>query len=275
LAGLFLVAGVACFVLASNYFHIWPTNDNPLYQGSLAALVLAAALVMRRTERLKALWPLAYAFFVATMVWLLTTLAGGFGNWALRLLDLTSDTPAGMAVAKVAEAAGTVIIILGLSRLAGWTPASLLLRRGDLKWALVAGSLVIVNFATAMLMVSVTPSTDLGALGQLILWGLVFSAANGFMEELWFRGLFIGRLAPHVGASGAVVLTALVFALMHVSAFYFSPQVIPVFLLNLLTHGLVLGWLIYKTDSLWGAVLYHLAMDLWLFIGPLGAGAGG
>ena len=40
-------------------------------------------------------------------------------------------------------------------------------------------------------------------------------------------------------------------------------------LLNIFTHGIVLGWLMLKTDSLWGAVLYHAAMDLWLFIGPV------
>lgn len=272
LAALFVVCGVACFFLAANYFHIFPTNDNPLYQGALAALFLAAALGLRRTERFQSLWPLAYAFFVATMVWLITTLAGGFGNWALRLVDLPANSPAGVAVAKVGEAAGTVTIILLLSWLAGWTPASLLLRRGDLKWALAAGALVIINYATASLMVMASSHSDFANLGQLLLWGLVFSAANGFMEELWFRGLFIGRLAPHLGAAGAVILTALVFTVMHLGAVYYSPAAIPVFALNVFTHGLVLGWLIFKTDSLWAAVLYHLAMDYWLFIGPLGSG---
>ena len=56
------------------------------------------------------------------------------------------------------------------------------------------------------------------------------------------------------------------------TAVYYSPAAIPVFTLNVFTHGLVLGWLIFKTDSLWASVTYHLAMDYWLFIGPLGSG---
>ena len=275
LAGLVLIAGIACFVLAGNYFRIFPTNDNLLYQGSLAALFLAAALALHRSARLEPLWPVAYAFFVATMVWLLTTLTDGLlSNWVLRLTGLAITTPAGLAVGKLGEAVGTIAIILLLARLAGWTPASLLLRRGNLKWALAAGALVIVNFGTASLMTTADNQTDFDALGRLLLWGLVFAAANGLMEELWFRGLFVSRLTPHLGATGTVIVTAIIFALMHAGAVYYSPAAIPVYVLNVFTHGLVLGWLIFKTDSLWAAALYHLAMDWWLFIGPLGAGAG-
>jgi membrane protease YdiL (CAAX protease family) len=111
----------------------------------------------------------------------------------------------------------------------------------------------------------------MSTIGELFLWGLVFSLANSFMEELWFRGLFLGRLRPHIGAGGAVVVTAVIFGLIHAGAFYIEPAVLAVTLLNITTHGLVLGWLMLKTDSLWAAVLYHCAMDLWLFVGPLGA----
>lgn len=269
-----LAAGVACFVFGSNYFRLFPTNDNPLYQGGLAGLFLAAALLMRRSPRFAQYWTIAYAFFVATAVWLITTLAGGFGNWALRLAGMSASTPAGTAVAKVGEAIGTVAIILLLCWPAGFTLGSLYLKRGQLKWAVLIGVLVIVNFATAALMAAAGQPRDLDTLGSLMLWGLVFSLANGFMEELWFRGLFLGRLAPHLGAGGAVVVMAVLFALVHLGAGYLEPAAVVVFLLNTFTHALVLGYLILKTDTLWGAALYHAAMDLWLFIGPLGLGAG-
>lgn len=44
-----------------------------------------------------------------------------------------------------------------------------------------------------------------------MLWGLVFSLANGFMEELWFRGIFLGKLQPLIGTGAATLLTALLF----------------------------------------------------------------
>jgi membrane protease YdiL (CAAX protease family) len=50
---------------------------------------------------------------------------------------------------------------------------------------------------------------------------------------------------------------------------------IAVFLINTFTHALVLGYLIYKTDNLWGAALYHMGMDLWLFVGPTTLSSGG
>ncbi len=270
LAGLFVVCGLATFVSGSNYFRIFPANSNALYEGGLAAAFLVAALLMRRGDPYRPYWPLAYAFFVATMVWMLTTLVGGLGNWALRLFDLTATTPAGVAVAKVGEAAGTVAIILALSLPAGLTWDSLFLKRGNLKWAMIIGLLVILNFTTAALMATAGLPRSLEALGQLLLWGVVFSAANGFVEELWFRGLFLGRLAPHIGTAGAVIVTAIIFALAHVGAVYVNPAALIVFLINTFTHALVMGYLILKTDTSWGAVLYHMACDIWLFIGPLG-----
>lgn len=134
LALIFLACGLATFVFGSNYFDLFPTNHNPLYSGGLAALFLAAAVGMQRSERLRPLWPAAYAFFIANMVWLVTTLAGGFGNWPLRWFGLEAATPFGAAVAKVGEAAGTIALILLLSRPAGFTLNSLWLRRGDLRW---------------------------------------------------------------------------------------------------------------------------------------------
>ncbi len=41
-----------------------------------------------------------------------------------------------------------------------------------------------------------------------------------------------------------------------------------IFLVNPFTHALVMGYLILKTGTLWGTVIYHMAGDIWLFIGP-------
>jgi membrane protease YdiL (CAAX protease family) len=277
---LFLAAGLATFVFGSNYFRRFPTNFNPWYEGALAVFFLALALGFRRSERLSKFWPAAYAFFVADMVWLVTTLLaksplGAFGAWPLRLFGLTGSTPACTAVAKVGEVIGAVAIILVLCRAAGFSLASLYLKRGNIRWAVIAGVLVVLNFTTAALMATAGQPRDLDVLGELLLWGAVFSAANGFMEELWFRGLFLGRLAPHIGKGGAVIVTALVFSIAHLGALYMDPAAITVFLINTFTHAVVLGYLIYKTDNLWSAALYHMAMDLWLFVGPTTLSSGG
>jgi len=271
---LFLACGVAVFLLGCNTYRIFPTNKNLAYEGGLAVTFLIAALLMRNSERWARYWQIAYAFFIASAVWFITTLVGGFGGWALRLTNLSDSTPMGTAIAKVGEVIGAVTIILVLNRLAGADLGSVFIKRGNLKWALPIGLAVLVNFATAALMASAGKYTQLDLLGTMMLWGLVFSLANGFMEELWFRGIFLGKLQPLIGRGAAILLTALLFSIMHAGAFYASPFVLPVFLLNLFTHGLAMGYLVYKMDNLWGASLYHAACDWWLFIVTVGFTSG-
>ncbi len=90
-------------------------------------------------------------------------------------------------------------------------------------------------------------------------WILLFVLSNGFMEELLFRGLFLKRYEPFLGKGLSNLLTAIVFTLMHTQVTY-AAQMLQ-FLLIALTLSLVWGYLIQKTDSLWGAVLFHAAGD--------------
>jgi membrane protease YdiL (CAAX protease family) len=84
--------------------------------------------------------------------------------------------------------------------------AALLMKRStrrakywQIAYAFFIASAVLLNFVTSELMVSTSKYTSLDLLGTVILWGLVFSLANGFMEELWFRGIFMGKLQPLIG----------------------------------------------------------------------------
>ncbi len=275
--GLFMLlfaCGAAVFLFGCNYYRILPTNQNLAYEGGLAITFLIAALLMKRSARGNKYWQVAYAFFIASAVWFITTLVGGFGNWALRLLNTSNATPMGTAIGKVGEVIGTVTIILVLNKLAGADLGSVFIKRGKLKWALLAGLVVLLNFATAALMASAGKYTQLDLLGPVLLWGLVFSLANGFMEELWFRGILLGKLQPLIGRAAAILLTALLFSIMHAGALYTSPAAIPFYLINLLTHGLAMGYLVFKMDNLWGASLYHAACDLWLFVVTAGFASG-
>jgi membrane protease YdiL (CAAX protease family) len=66
--------------------------------------------------------------------------------------------------------------------------------------------------------------TSADTLIATVVWGLVFSVANGFMEELWLRGIFLKRFAPMLGINASVWLTAIIFALMHGFAFISIPS---------------------------------------------------
>ena len=131
------------------------------------------------------------------------------------------------------------------------------------------GMLVFFFLAPASFMFASQRFTSPATLGAAVVWGLLFSIVNGFMEELWLRGLFLRHYQPFLGFHGSVWVTALIFAMMHSFAYYFMPSAIPFFFMNTLALGLACGYLMVKSDSIWGAVLIHAASDFFLFIAVL------
>jgi len=265
----FLICEVAIFILGSNYFEIFPTNKNLTYNLIISAAFLAAALLLRGNGRWHQYWRVAYAFFVASVAPPVTLLTIDWVSKMMGRFALSPDTSQGLAVGKVLEVILVVVPIIVLTKLSGADLGSIFLKRGNLKLGLGIGGLVFVNFATSALLFFAMRFTATDLLGGAVLWGLVFSFANGFMEELWLRGIFLKHFEPFLGVGGAVLLTAIVFAVMHGAAYYFMPAVLPIFVLNTLTLGLACGYLMVKSDSIWGAVMIHAAADLFLFIAVL------
>jgi membrane protease YdiL (CAAX protease family) len=265
----FLICEVAIIILGSNYFEVFPTNRNMTYNLVTSAVFLTAALLFKYSKRWSQYWLVTYAFFVASVAYPTTLFTI---DWVSRLMGrfaLTPDTTKGLAVGKLLEVILIVVPILVLTKLSGADMGSIFLKRGNLKLGLGIGGLVFANFATSALLFFSMRFTRMELLGAAVVWGLVFSFANGFMEELWVRGIFLKRFEPFLGLHGSVWLTAIVFALMHGMAYYFMPAVLPIFVLNTLTLGLACGYLMMKSDSIWGAVLIHAAADLFLFIAVL------
>jgi len=74
------------------------------------------------------------------------------------------------------------------------------------------------------------------------------------------------RLQPVIGATGSIWLTSLVFGLSHLLAVYIATPGAPVFATIVFTLGLAFGLLMQKTDSIWGAAVFHLGTDLFWFV---------
>ena len=106
------------------------------------------------------------------------------------------------------------------------------------------------------------PAEDLAA---RLPWALLFSLANGLMEELLFRGIFLRRFTAVIGTAGAIVVTAVVFTIMHAAASYVNPAKAVVFQIILFPMALLFAFLMHKTDNVWGAALYHAGSDIFLF----------
>jgi membrane protease YdiL (CAAX protease family) len=268
----FLICGLAVFVFGCNYFDIFSTNRNLSYQVLVSVVFLIIAVWLKRDERWNPYGQIAFAFFMAMVAVVITSL---IGNWNLAILgwfNVTASTSQGQAISKLYEMLMVVVPILVLTKVSGADLGSIYLKRGNVKWGLAIGALVLVNFAASAFLFFATRFTSIDKLGAALAWGLVFSCANGFMEELWVRGIFLKRLEPVLGVGGSVLVTAIVFALMHGGATYLTPIAIPFIVVNTLTLGLACGYLMMKTDSIWGAMLIHTASDLFLFIAMLANG---
>lgn len=266
----FLACEFAIIILGSSYYDVYPTNKNLTYNLVISSIFLVASLGLKQSERWQQYWRVAFAFFVASVAlpstWLLDEDIHRFLIDRLGLVDQTSQY---LAVEKVFEAMVVVLPILVLTRLSGADLGSIYLKRGNLKLGLGIGSLVFLFLGTASFMFAAQRFTSLDTLVAAVLWGLVFSFANSFMEELWLRGIFLKRYQPFLHVGGSVLLTSIIFAFLHGFAFYFQPAVLPIFMLNTLTLGLACGYLMMKSDSIWGAVLIHAASDFFLFIALL------
>jgi len=267
---LFLLCFVVVLILGDNHQTTFPTNRNLYYEGATTAFFLAAALVLRRMPRFKDYWQIAYAFFVAAVVLLATSLTIDMREALFRAIGVFPGTNQEMGAGKVFEAFITIGTILLLTRLAGMRLESVYVKRGNLKWGLLIGLGVLLNFMTSSLMFNASEYPSLEQLGSAILWGLVFSLFNGFLEELWLRALFLKKLIPVLGVGTSIVLTSLCFGLFHVSGLmYMQPEAIPFYMINTFTFAAAWGYLMHKTDSWIGPGLMHAASDFFLFIALL------
>lgn len=260
-----LGCGLLVFVLGTNYYSIFPTNDSQVYRGILAGIFLGAALIFRRNESWAKYSQIAYAFFIAATTYFVTSLTAGFRDSFLQPLNLPADSDRYLAAVKLIEASIVVLVILLLTAVWGDNLGSLYLKKGRLGLALFIGiCLFLINVATGI----VTGAVG-GQAGEFLIarlpWAILFSLGNGLMEELLFRGLFLGKIAKLIGMTGSILVTSVVFTVMHAAATYMNPAEAILFQIIIFPMALLFAYLIHKTDNLWGATLYHAGSDVFLF----------
>ncbi len=89
--------------------------------------------------------------------------------------------------------------------------------------------------------------------GRAVLVALLVGLVPAFCEELFFRGYVQSRLAAIWHPGLAILLTAIVFALVHIDAQH---------IIAVLPIGLYLGWAAWRSGSVWIAMLLHALNNL-------------
>ncbi|HUT16117.1 MAG TPA: type II CAAX endopeptidase family protein [Anaerolineae bacterium] len=116
------------------------------------------------------------------------------------------------------------------------------------------------NFIWAMLMLVLTGldvQPDVlpyfgGGAGDLPLALLTVSLAAPVAEEAFFRGYLFAGLREHTSLRGAILVSAALFALVHV---------LPISMPPLFVLGVLFALLYHQTGSIWPAVILHSSMN--------------
>jgi len=272
---LFLMGGLAIFLFGNNWNDRFPTNTSTLYKAALPIVFLVLAVVLYRSEQLRKYWRIAFALFIAAFAnWLNWTL----GNWLLRFVGPLSTTAQELTIDKLSQCIPVVLSIIVLTKLVGDDLGSIFLKRGNLKEGLQFGLISFGIFAAifaviAVLQASAPASRGMTASGvslnviiTALPWMLIWAFANSLMEELWFRGIFLKKLNPLLGATATCVVTSLIFSIPHAGATYISPMEMIVFPIIVFGLGVVNARVMLKTDSIIGSLLFHAGYDLLVII---------
>ena len=245
----------------------------------LAALLLVLAFMARRSETMRRYWEIPFAFFVFTV-------AGFFGDGMISPLQhlfvkdvlhetTTTNNPLASTVAGTvwAQLSGTVLLtlpVLALTRASGSSLRSIFIRKPSNWW----GLLVAIACFAIIYFLAIRGRTEAffpthGTLTPARIFALtpalvVLVLLNGFREELWFRALFLNKYARFLSPLSSNVLAGLIFTSFHVQVQY-SASILP-FLGYALLIGLILGWLMQRTNSILAPAIFHAGTDIPIFL---------
>ena len=101
----------------------------------------------------------------------------------------------------------------------------------------------------------------MAAIGNLFLAGVTFSLVNAVLEELIFRGILWSALADEWNLGVALVMTGILFGLIHIQGY--PAGILGAVLAGL--YGLALGLLRWWTGGLGLAMACHISADATIF----------
>lgn len=128
----------------------------------------------------------------------------------------------------------------------------------------VAAGAIIMTIGTAILMVTgLLVIEQTGFVASSFFLSLVLCVLISLNEELLVRGYILGNFMASFNKYVALVLSAILFAILHI----FNPNTSPVGILNLFLAGILLGASYIYTKNLWFPVALHFSWNF--FQGPV------
>ena len=244
-------------------FSTVPTESILVYGLILSFVFLLSAILLRGRKNLKDYWQVFFAFFMAS-----------FAIFIDFLVNIPSETMNGLVLDMLASTSIIVGIIILLTRISGNTLSSIFLKKGNIKIGMTIGLIGFLFFALTSI-----PAAEYLFQGQNLNldkviawmpWIIPVVLLNGVREELLYRGLFLKKFESKLGLKTSNLLQAIIFSLSHsvagVGLNAYTPfiWVLVVFTFSL---GLAWGFIMQRTESVLGSILFHAGTDVPVFIG--------
>jgi membrane protease YdiL (CAAX protease family) len=248
----FLVMLVVCMTLFSPI----PGNIKLIIRIIQIAIFFAAWRWFHRKD-LTDLKNLAFAFMVLNLAFLIVS------PFTTEFWHLKPDSSQGIALAKLSDSLIISTVLILSSVLGGYKLQSIYLTKGRLMPGLLIGILIFIVLGyLAINNPQAKMEPDFLRKNYLLI--LVFVFANSFMEELIFRGIFLGKLNIFFKPVWSIILTSICFAVPHLLVNY-SPNVL-FFSGIVFVLGMICGTAMHYTRSIIAPVLIHAGADLMIIV---------
>lgn len=180
----------------------------------------------------------------------------------------------GQTLSALLSCAGYILIVLIFLR-ASKLPVLYRLSLGHLRDApkllLAGGSLTLVMYLLPMgvgilfgvVAIREYGLTDSGVTGVALstLLAAIETLSIGIGEEVLFRGYIQRTLEGRYGIALALPVGAAIFAIVHIPNIIIGGSQDPLSIVSIFVTGLMLGYLFYKTGSLWVCIGWHFMAD--------------
>ena len=208
------------------------------------------------------------AFFLVSLGWMLDFFfTGELAAW----FSLNPKTLTGFALTMVISTVLVAVPVLIGWRMTGRAMGDIYLQRSKKMWGILVGLGGLLGLGGLGVLQAWSEGLALNVILAALPMALLFSLANGFREELVYRAVFLNGFQANIGTLAAITVTTVVFVLAHMDVSY-TPANLLVFATVLVVIGIVGSWIMLKTGSLLGAVLFHAGADVLLLMGLLSSG---
>jgi membrane protease YdiL (CAAX protease family) len=263
---LFLVCGISLPSLSGLLifpFSMVPSELVIAYTIAFSLLFLAISVFLKSRQSLKDYWQILFSFFIASLAL--------FFDF---LVNIPASTPSGFLIDMLVSASIIVSVIILFTKISGNSLSSIFLNKGNVKLGIIVGLVGFSIFAVAAIPVAqyMFQGHDL-TVDRVIAWLpwiIPIVLLNGVREELLYRGLFLKKYEVKLGPKTSNLLQAIIFSLSHsVAGVGFNTYTPFIWALVIFTFALGLAWgyIMQRTDSIIGSVLFHAGTDIPVFIG--------